>query len=253
MIKILLIGSGNVATQLAKNLDIEKYQINQIFSRNKKNAEPLIDSLNCHWSNDPKKIIESDMTIIAISDDNIKSILPLLPKIPTLHTSGCINMKILDEYFDNYGVLYPLQTFKKNISIKLNNTPFLIEGNNKNIEENIFELASSFSNKVYKINSSTRLKIHLSAVFACNFSNHMMVLGKKISKESNFDFSLLLPLIQKTFSQIDNNPLKLQTGPAVREDKKVMGKHLEIIEDENIKLIYKLVSESIMKTKYENS
>lgn len=253
MIKILLVGTGNVATQLAKNLDIEKYQINQIFSRNKKNAEPLIDSLNCHWSNDPKKIIESDMTIIAISDDNIKSILPLLPKIPTLHTSGCIDMKILDEYFDNYGVLYPLQTFKKNISIKLNNTPFLIEGNNKNIEENIFELASSFSNKVYKINSSTRLKIHLSAVFACNFSNHMMVLSKKISEESNFDFSLLLPLIQKTFSQIDNNPLKLQTGPAVRKDKNVMDKHLEIIEDENIKLIYKLISESIIKTKNENS
>ena len=81
----------------------------------------------------------------------------------------------------------------------------------------------------------------------------MMVLGKKISEESNFDFSLLLPLIQKTFSQIDNNPLKLQTGPAIREDKKVMDKHLEIIEDENIKLIYKLISESIIKTKNENS
>lgn len=253
MIKILLVGTGNVATQLAKNLDVEKYQINQIFSRNKKNAEPLIEFLNCHWSNDPKKIMPSDMTIIAISDDNIKSVLPLLPKIPTMHTSGSIDMKILDEYFDNYGVFYPLQTFKKNTAINLNNTPFLIEGNNKDIEENIFELASSFSNKVYKINSSSRLKIHLSAVFACNFSNHMMVLGKKISEESNFDFSLLLPLIQKTFSQIDNNPLKLQTGPAVREDKKVMNKHLEIIEDENIKLIYKLISESIIKTKDENS
>ena len=139
MIKILLVGTGNVATQLAKNLDIKKYQINQIFSRNKKNAELLIDSLNCHWSNDSKKIIGSDMTIIAISDDNIKSILPLLPNIPTMHTSGSIDMKILDEHFDNYGVFYPLQTFKKNTAINLNNTPFLIEGNNKDIEENIFE------------------------------------------------------------------------------------------------------------------
>ena len=81
----------------------------------------------------------------------------------------------------------------------------------------------------------------------------MMVLSKKISEESNFDFSLLLPLIQKTFSQMDNNPLKLQTGPALREDKKVMDKHLQIIEDENIKLIYKLISESIIRSKDENS
>ena len=252
MMKILLIGTGNVATQLAKNLDSEKYQINQIFSRSENNAKPLIEFLNCHWSNDPKKIIKSDMAIIAISDDNIKSILPSLPKIPTMHTSGSIDVKILDKYFDNYGVLYPLQTFKKNTSINLNNTPFLIEGNNKDIEKNLNELASSFSKKVYKINSSTRLKIHLSAVFACNFSNHMIVLAKKISQESDFDFSLLLPLIKKTFNQIDNNPSKLQTGPALRKDKKVMNKHLDNIHDENLKMIYKLISESIIKVKNEN-
>ena len=151
MIKILLVGTGNVATQLAKNLDIEKYQINQIFSRNKKNAEPLIEFLNCHWSNDTKKILGSDMTIIAISDDNIKSVLPLLPKIPTMHTSGSIDMKILDSINAKMGKM----------SIFYGSQGIIKQRRRERIEriEDKWKMRSSYKSPSYTTNWNDILKV----------------------------------------------------------------------------------------------
>ena len=117
----------------------------------------------------------------------------------------------------------------------------------------MFDLASSISNKVEKVNSSERKKIHLSAVIACNFSNHMLVLAKNIMKNSNLEFSLLLPLIKKTFSQINDNPIKLQTGPASRKDMRVINEHLELIKDKNINFLYELISKSIIDSNEKNS
>ena len=253
MKKILLVGSGNVATHLAKNLDRKKYIVNQIFSRNEKKAKNLKNILNCKWTNDPKQIISADLTIIAINDDNIKKVLSDLPKNPTVHTSGNTNISVLKNHFSDFGVLYPLQTFKKDIEMKINNVPFLIEANNKIFENKLFDLASSFSNKVEKVNSTERKKIHLAAVIACNFSNHMLVLAKNIMKNSNLEFSLLLPLIKKTFSQINDNPIKLQTGPASRKDMKVINEHLELIKDKNINFLYELISKSIIDSNEKNS
>ena len=253
MKKILLVGSGNVATHLAQNIDNKKYIINQIFSRCESNAKNLIELLKCHWTNDPKKIINSDLTIIAVNDDKIKDVISLLPDIPTVHTSGNTDISVLKGYFNNYGVLYPLQTFKKSLASNLSQTPFLIEGNNKKFEKSIFELASSFSKNVTIVNSCTRKNIHLAAVFACNFSNHMLVLSKEIAEKSDFDFSLLLPLIKKTLSQIDNEPEKLQTGPAIRKDLNIMNSHLERIKNKDLKKIYELISNSIIKSHHGNN
>ena len=144
MKKILLVGSGNVATHLAQNIDNKKYIINQIFSRCESKAKDLIELLNCHWSNDPKKIIESDLTIIAVNDDKIKDVIPNLPNIPTVHTSGNTDISVLKGFFNSYGVLYPLQTFKKSIASNLSQTPFLIEGNDKKFEQSSLNLLVAF-------------------------------------------------------------------------------------------------------------
>ena len=250
--KILLVGSGNVASHIALNLDSKKYCIHQIFSRSEDNAKNLKNILNCQWTNNPKKILDSDLTIVAINDDSIKEVLSDLPNNPTVHTSGNTNISVLENYFSNYGVLYPLQTFKKDVEMEINDIPFLIEANNKIFEKELLDLALCLSNKVEKVNSNERKKIHIAAVIACNFSNHMLVLAKKLMKDSNLEFSLLLPLIRKTFSQINSDPIKLQTGPAAREDIKVVNEHLESIQDKNMNLIYELISKSIIDYNEKN-
>jgi predicted short-subunit dehydrogenase-like oxidoreductase (DUF2520 family) len=246
--KILLVGSGNVATHLGINLKKNNYIIEQVFSRNLDNAKDLAQKVGSDYTNKPKNIAKSDLTIIAINDDSIKDVIHYLPNIPTVHTSGNTNINILKNNFTNYGVIYPLQSFKKKVELNLNDVPFLIEANTKDFENNLIELCSCFSEHTFHINSQKRKKIHMAAVFACNFSNHMQVIAKEIMDNEKINYQLLIPLIKKTFSKFEEEPKIKQTGPAIRKDINVIENHLNLIQKDEHREIYKLISDSIIKT-----
>lgn len=246
--KILLVGSGNVATHLGINLKKNNYIIEQVFSRNLDNAKDLAQKVDSDYTNKPKNIVKSDLTIIAINDDSIKDVIHYLPNIPTVHTSGNTNINILKNNFTNYGVIYPLQSFKKKMGLNLNDVPFLIEANSKDFENNLIELCSCFSEHTFHINSLKREKINMAAVFACNFSNHMQVIAKEIMDDEKINYQLLIPLLKKTFSKFEEDPKIKQTGPAIRKDINVIKNHLNLIQKDEHREIYKLISDSIIKT-----
>ena len=250
--KILLVGSGNVATHLAMNLKSINYNICQVFSRNIENAKDLARKVDADYTNKPKNIVESNLTIIAVNDDSIKDIIDFLPDVPTVHTSGYTSINILKNNFTNYGVMYPLQSFKKNVELNFTNIPFLIEANTKEFENNLIELCSCFSKNTIQVNSLERKKIHLAAVFACNFSNHMLVIAKEIMEDDKINYELLIPLIQKTFTNLEEDPKMKQTGPAVRKDINILENQINLIQNNEHKKIYKLISNSIIKT-HDNS
>jgi len=158
-------------------------------------------------------------------------------------------MAVFKKYFQQYGVLYPLQTFSKNRKIDFKKVPICIEGSSKATEKIIFELANKISGNVQKINSEKRKVLHLAAVFANNFQNHLYTLAKKITDSEKINFSLLLPLIEETTAKIKTeNPIKIQTGPAARKDKKTMEAHLKMLKNNSSeKEIYKAISKSIAK------
>ena len=248
MKNILLIGSGNIATHLALNIDKEKYHIVQVFGRSKENTESLAKKINSDWTIDVSKIEKADITIIAIKDDSIKNILKSLPNNATVHTSGSTSIDVFKGYFEDYGVLYPLQTFNKDVDLNLKEVPFFIEANNQKFEKDLNELSNSFSKKTYLINSHKRKQLHIAAVFSCNFSNHMFVIAKNLVEKENINYSVLLPLIKQTLSKLENlNPQNTQTGPAIRNDKIIINEHINSIKEDNLKEIYSLISQNIIK------
>ena len=248
MKNILLIGSGNIATHLALNIDKEKYNIVQVFGRSIENTELLANKINSDWTIDASKIEKADITIIAINDDSIKNILTSLPNNPTVHTSGSTNIDVFKGYFEDYGVLYPLQTFNKDVDLNLKTVPFFIEANNQRFQRNLHELSNSFSKNTHLLDSHKRKQLHIAAVFACNFSNHMFVIAKNLVEKENINYSVLLPLIQQTLSKIENlNPQDTQTGPAIRNDNLIMQEHINSIKKDNLKEIYYLISQNIIQ------
>ena len=239
--KILLVGSGNVATQLGINLKRNNYIIKQVFSRSIENAKDLAKKVDADYTNKPENIVATDLTIIAVSDDSIKDVLDFLPDVPTVHTSGHTNINILKNSFTSYGVIYPLQSFKKNIELNFTNIPFLIEANTKEFENNLIEFCSCLSVNTIRVNSSERKKIHLAAVYACNFSNHMQVIAKEIMDDAKINYELLIPLIKKTFSNLELDPKMKQTGPAIRKDFNILDNHINLIKKDEQKEIYKFL------------
>ncbi len=248
--KIVFIGAGNVATHLSLALRKAKHDILQVYSRSASSAKELSQKLKCGYTTTVNEIsFKGDVYIVSISDHAIKGFLksfPLKSKI-ILHTSGSVAMNVFGRKFINHGVIYPLQTFSKERLIKFNEVPLLIEANNSKTFTGIQSLADSVSPFVFRMSSAERKTVHLSAVIANNFTNHLFVLAEKILKKKNIPFPLLGPLIHETvIKAIKLTPHDAQTGPARRGDAMIISEHLKMLKNEPaLQKIYKLLSADI--------
>lgn len=250
MKNIVLVGSGNVATHIGISLIQQGYKIKQVWSNKLKNAEILAKKLNSTATNKITSLeyADADLYIISVKDDILANIIQQLKNINIVHTSGSAGLEVFKNRFNNYGVLYPLQTFNKEVSIDLSTTPICIEANNQNFHNKLIDVAAKLSKKVVTMKSEQRQQLHIAAVFACNFTNHMFEIANNILNKSNIDFKLLLPIINQTVIKLEKNkPSEVQTGPAKRKDKEIIQKHIDNIQEEKLKDIYKLISNSIMK------
>ena len=244
---IVLIGSGRVATQLGKRLAEKGKFIVQVYSRTQAHAAQLAGQLGSEPIHDPEKIRhDADLYIISVSDDAIPEIAAKLrfEGKPVAHTSGSVPMDAVSAISANYGVFYPLQTFVKNRDVDFNDIPLCIEGADPETENLLTGLAYEISNDVRIINSEQRLKIHIAAVFASNFTNFMYLMGEDVLKNAGVEFDILLPLIRETAAKMNSAmPHEAQTGPAMRGDEKVIRKHLKMLAgDPEKQAIYRQLS-----------
>lgn len=251
---VSIIGSGNLAWHLAPAFDNVGFVVKEVFSRNPQHAEQLTNRL---YQAEVKATLDfstsdSSLFIITASDDAIKSIAQeiILPDEAILvHTSGSQPLSELEfSATTNVGVFYPLQTFSKQKKVDFKNVPIFIESNNEETEKALMLIAKAISNQVRKIGSEERKALHVAAVFASNFTNHMLAISKGIMQQNGLDYDWLKPLILETIQKSLNlDPESAQTGPAKRGDLEILDKHLEFLkEDEGVAEIYKIVSQHIV-------
>lgn len=246
MIRITLIGSGNVAQHLIKAFSkSETVEIAQVFSRKKETLASLIEYDKI--VNNFEELKEADLYIIAVSDNAISEVSKQLPFNNQLvvHTSGTASIETLDNK-NRKGVFYPLQTFSKNKDIDFSIIPICLEAENTFDFRVLETVAKSISNAVFPINSEQRKALHVAAVFVNNFTNHLYQIGKEICDENQVSFEILKPLIQETAEKIKSlDPIDAQTGPAKRNDSSTIEAHLGYLNNENQKEIYNILTQSI--------
>ena len=248
MKNIILLGSGNVATHLGIALKNSNYTIVQVYSKIIENAKVLANKLDTQFTNNLSKLKSTDLIIVCINDDAILSVLSQIKNTAIVHTSGSIGLDVFKQKFTNYGVFYPLQTFNKEVDINISEIPFCIEGNSLEFEKQLIKIAKALSNNVVKMNSQQRKQLHIAAVFACNFSNHMYSIADDLLAKKNIDFKILLPLIRKTNANLENyRPKEVQTGPAKRKDTAIIQEHIATIKENKIKELYHRISDNIIK------
>ena len=247
MISISIVGSGNVAQHLIKVISKTiGLELVQVVVRESQSISNLVSTTKiCSNYNEIKS---ADVFIIAVSDDAIAAVSSKLPFQNQLvvHTSGTVSVSDLDSK-NRKGVFYPLQTFSKNKEVDFKTIPICLETQVDSDYKVLEKVAQLLSNKVYKINSEQRKALHISAVFVCNFTNHLYKLGNDICNQNQISFEILKPLIQETANKIEFlSPQEAQTGPAKREDIQTINKHLSFLSDQNQKGIYKTLTKSII-------
>ena len=245
MIKVTILGNGNLATHLTR-VFIKKKQIDlvQVYSRSLDKMKHLSNKVSI--TDNLLDLKDADVYIIAISDNSIAELSSQLNLKDGLvvHTSGSVPMNALKGDF-NKGVFYPLQTFTKGKRIKFKSIPICIEATNEEHLKLLEKLAGEISNDIRRITSIEREKLHLAAVFVNNFVNHLYQIANEICDENNLPFDILYPLIKETATKIESvSPTDAQTGPAKRNDSKTIEKHLDQLSFSQ-KEIYKTITNSI--------
>lgn len=252
--KIALIGAGNVATCLGPRLKEAGHEITAVYSRTVESARALADRLGATYTTDLKAVPASDAAIVMLKDDALKELAPAisdsLNDTLLLHTAGSVSMDIwYTAGAMKYGVLYPMQTFSKTSVIDWSQVPLFIEGSSDQTLNSIRELALTVSPDVTVLSSEGRKKLHLAAVFTCNFSNHMYAIAEQLLADEGVPFRVMLPLVRETARKVETmSPQDAQTGPAIRGDRKVIDEHLALLKDNpEYAQLYRLISTDINK------
>jgi len=251
--KVVLLGSGNVATHLAKALKANGEEIVQIYSKQLDHAALLANLMGCQAVQKLNDLNpDADLYIIAVKDDVIAEVALALKNFEGLvvHTSGTTDLALLSAIVKHAGVFYPLQTFSKAKDVSFEQIPICIEANDEDQLAVLKKIASKLSRQVHELGGDKRRVLHLAAVFASNFPNHLYALANQILEENNLDFQIIRPLIAETAEKVMFSlPNKVQTGPAIREDENTINKHLEMLKSmPELQSIYQSLSESIKLT-----
>lgn len=245
--KIVILGSGNVAYHLCKAFSQNNIVVEQIFGRNEADLSQISSEFQIPYST--TSLADADLYLICVSDDSVAETSKLIKKENCLvaHTSGSLPKEILSGNYRKAS-FYPLQTFSKEKNLMYSEIPFFIETNQNEDEKTLFDLAEKVSQKVMRSSYEKRKYIHLTAVFACNFVNHLYARAKEISDHEGIPFDYFIPLIKETTEKIEHlDPELAQTGPAIRNDERVLKLHEELIFNEEHRKIYKTLNESIKK------
>lgn len=249
--KVVIIGSGNVATILSIVINNAGHEIVQVISRNEDHARALAAKFKAGAASlNSEKYADADIYIMAINDTVLESVekITALKNKFVVHTAGSVSMNVFKNITDEYGIIYPLQTLSSSIS-EIPEFPLLIEANSWETLDKIKAFAGSLSKLVIPVNETDRLHYHVAAVFASNFTNHLYAIAQKYCEMEKIDFKILLPLIKEVTRRIDSHsPMEIQTGPAMREDIFTLNRHLQALSAHpDLKYLYLKLSESILK------
>ena len=255
--KIILIGAGKLATNFGISLKNSGYNIVQVYNRTSLSGLHLADTLSSAYIDDLQFLSgEADLYCICVSDSSLESVARKIHsnKKLVIHFSGTISIDVLKQCSGNYGVIYPPQTFTKQNIVEFDDIPLCVEANSVENQRKLSDFAYTLSKKVFPVTFLQRKVIHLSSVFAGNFSNFLFSISESLLKEQSLPMELVLPLIERTASNARATAIfSRQTGPAIREDQEVIKTHLALLSNSNeYREIYRLLTESIIMEKHKH-
>lgn len=248
--KIVMLGAGNLATNLAMALKNKGHEIVQVYSQTEVSAEQLARKTVSEAITRLNRLVhDADIYVLSVKDDAIETLLQDFPVREgfLVHTAGSVSIEVLKGHAARYGVLYPLQTFSKERPVDFSNIPLCLEADSHKSLSALETLASDLSGDIRHISSRQRAHIHVAAVFACNFTNYMLAKAEEILSGQQVSFDIVDPLVRETIEKaLHHSPARAQTGPARRGDNQTMDHHLNLLAHSGkLQNLYSFVSNAI--------
>jgi predicted short-subunit dehydrogenase-like oxidoreductase (DUF2520 family) len=251
--RIVFIGSGNIAHFFAPVLSQKGHNIVQVYSRTRAHAASLATLTGSAFTDSLAEIDSTaDVYILAIKDDALAEVAAQLNfgGKTVIHCAGAVALDVLEQVSENRAVIWSLYSVRKNNLPENGDVPLIVEGNNEHALDIAYRIANDISSRVLKTDFQQRQMLHLNAVFANNFTNHLLTIAQKICEEYKLPFGILHPIIRQTLEQTEKIlPAESQTGPAIRHDDATIAKHLQLLAPyPDWQEVYARISKSIQET-----
>lgn len=252
--RVAIIGSGNLAESLARAIAGSDAELVQVFARNAERGRAVAAIGGTAWTDDPAQLADADLYLIAVSDRAVGEVAAALPfpeHAAVAHTAGSVPLEALPATIARRAVFYPMQTFTRGRAVDFTEIPVFVEARDEGLLAELERFACRLTRTVIRADSERRSKIHLAAVFACNFTNHLYALSERIARSAGLEFDVLKPLVRETAAKAMDaaSPADVQTGPAVRSDRVTMARHEGMLAGEgDMERIYQIISQSIWET-----
>ena len=249
--KVVIIGTGNVAEVLAR-LIVQQHKLLMFIGRNEERLQQLAEKFNTAYTTSFNKIAQNaDIYILSVSDHAVQEVITKIniPKDKIIvHTTGSVSINVLKFLSDNYGVLYPLQSIRKEIN-QISEIPFFVDANNSRTKNIIKAFTKTLSPLFSEADDEQRIKLHIAAVFVSNFANYLYTVANDFCEKESIPFNYLTPLMKETVGRLQNQkPENVMTGPAVRKDDNTIQKHLQLLQAHTkIKEVYEFLTEKIQE------
>jgi predicted short-subunit dehydrogenase-like oxidoreductase (DUF2520 family) len=250
--RISFAGAGRVGGALCRGLFHAGFRIDLVASETESSGKLLAESCNTSWSSDLIFPDSTDIIIVAVPDHRLKGVLETIrcrTDALIAHTAGSFGLDVFPEQVNHRGIMYPLQTFSVGRDVSFLDLPFFLEASDEHSSEILKNMVNSIGGEVHFVDTVSRKMLHLAAIFVCNFTNHMITEGKRISDRAGFSFEVLKPLINETISKaLAIGPDNAQTGPAIRNDSNTIEKHLDLLSfSPELQNLYKEITGSIVE------
>jgi predicted short-subunit dehydrogenase-like oxidoreductase (DUF2520 family) len=244
-------GAGRVGASFCREMFNAGYIIDMVVSATPAKGMAIADAYNAKWSDEPVFPFTTKLIIVAVPDRKLEEVLHNIkcsPDTLVVHTAGSYGTDLFPATIKKRGVIYPLQTFSENRYVSFRDLPFLLEADDPESFESLRKVAVSLGGKVYPSDAGNRKMLHLAAVFANNFTNHMLTEGKEIAARAGYTFEILIPLLNETvLKAVASGPENSQSGPAFRNDQNTLDKHLELLSfSPELQAVYMAVTKSII-------
>jgi predicted short-subunit dehydrogenase-like oxidoreductase (DUF2520 family) len=233
--RIGLLGTGRVATALAPALVAAGHELVVVAGRTLASVLALSAlTPGCKAVSLPleQPLPLADLYLLAVPDAAVPQLLAAITwpaGAVVAHLAGALPVAVFATMPQvRGGVLYPLQTFSPGRAIDWPAVPLFVEAPDAAAETLLLALARSLSQHVARLDSAQRLQLHLGAVFASNFTNHVLGIAHALLAEAKLDFGLLAPLVRETVEKAlgaQPSPFAVQTGPAARHDSPTLAAH----------------------------
>lgn len=248
---VSFVGAGKVGSAICRELFNAGYVIDMIISATPAKGMAIADAYHSNWSAEPVIPFTTKIVFVAVPDSRLEKVLHSIKCAPdtlVAHTAGSYGTDIFPETIKKRAVFYPLQTFSENRYVSFTDLPVLLEAEDADSFERLRKVAASLGSKVYPSDAGNRRMLHLAAVFANNFTNHMLTEGKEIAARAGYSFDILIPLLNETVVKaITSGPENSQSGPAFRNDRNTLDKHLELLSYSPVlQSVYRAVTKSII-------